>query len=306
MLKIRRILKDLFSERNKEGENKKARDIFNNDLFGVIVKLITSHAITYEPPYFEKALGDKHPFDSWKDFWDRLSYNIKEFRKEALPNYFGGSLMGYFPDLSLSSFFDMLEIYGMSLTELCKKFNDFTIFHLFKDEFNTLMEKEEIPYRIIINNEGKYQIQHLTNNFTQKRIEEVVDLIQDKKFNRVNTHFFNALRCQTRRDTDGLLRECNNSLEAMLQTVLNKSEGKIIPLYKEFKDNVGVPRVFENNCKLLLGLIKKVQNTRSQETDVHSSDKDIEPNIEELSELIFNLTMSFIIYIKKISDKTKG
>lgn len=305
-----RILRNLFSERERK-ESKYTRELFDKLLIIKIVRLMRHYGVVFHQNMVLLALNKNPPFDSWAHFLDRIHYKMDEVK--AVKNE--EELINHFLSSKLNHFFDCIEIYGKCLQEGCRFLNspynpqpiNFRKFHEFQEDFNNLMEENKTPYKIIL--DKGYKIHKIVNPILEViNIEKAIELIDNDRFTRTNTHFTKALNYLTRGNDEDCLKECNNSLESTLQIVLNKKEGKVIDLYKEFVKKNKVPNIFHDKTELLLNLIKKVQVVRSQTSDVHAKEEDkeknVKENIEELTELILNLTASFIVYVIKLDKKS--
>ena len=305
---MRKIIRGLFSSRNPKEADFAVSDIFSKELIKRVQSLMYSYALDIRDPGRRTIR-----FGTMNEFLDRLYYimdtsgPVKSFSQ--IDSY--SDLEKYLSTIKLSSFFETLELYAAVLKTACDRARVHSNLSNFILDFNEFLNLKKIPYKFIITPDGVF-ITKITTKYTDERlVQPFLTYSSEEEFKEANNLFSKALRSFTKGKSKDVLKHCNTTIESILLKILNKGSGDIITLYREFCKKYPVPRVYHNNTDLIHNLIKKVQNIRSAEGDVHAKNAQVDTEnvdlfLDEIAELTLNETASFGIYLIKVYKKLKS
>lgn len=301
---MRRILKNLFSDRNKDETNQKVRDIFTEKQLLNICRLMATYGIAVYGDglgyrrFGPGRLSHDRIYDPMEDFLDKSNYKAEEWYLKNFNSI--DDVHNYFKSCGLISMFDLLEVYCQCILTAAGHAEDFDLVSTFIEDLNQYLSENNIDYELI-NIAGKIEVRRKTLKFAEDQIiNELPKIFNQLGFKKVEKEFNKALRHWTRGEFEDCIRLCNISLESTLTFIGGRGSGTE-SLYKDVTKKFKIPQIVSNEVDLVRKIIASIENLRSKKGEAHGGEKEyVLDKMQEVCELTLNLTGSIIIYLLRL------
>lgn len=257
---MKAVIRGLFTERKKDADEEPSAEIFGDDITLKILQLIYKYNPEIKPSWWDRTPN----YGVIKLFLERTSYIVNAGIIQNL--YDLKQIDTYMCNCKLGKYFDIVELHANTLLELSRTINNLQSLQDYLEDFNNLVELNNIPYKLVFNKELQtVRIEKVDSKLEEENKSLVYQIISNTKYSEANEEFSNALKSYARSDHENSIKHAYKTLEKFLKITIDNHKLTADQAYPKFSKKYGpFPGVFNLRGETLKKKISSIQTIEAK------------------------------------------